>query len=275
MSDPLVRVFIDTYLRPLKSHRQGGKIAIEKQYLDVNIGQTLLWGARSGVGMRSYAEDDPIPYLDPLFREVMQSGNPMLRIPWKALVGLSNGGMGFYNACGKSLHNDDLTDQLEYPAHLANHTAAGYAWLRPPENEREQLLHCIFHLRMAMLYLAKRPLLKGGKVETFNFAQALIQLPVRMALVKSGDDIGQILTNDTPRPLVGEALSARRYFIQQHTRQRYCHPRGQVEQLIDTTTPPDEFTLKRWEAVESDDGTSSQSSVATSIRSGAGDQTHS
>jgi hypothetical protein len=152
------------------------------------------------------------------------------------------------------MHGPELTEDVQFPAYLANHTARGYVWLRPPENEREQLLHCIFHLRMVMLDLAEHPVLKGGKTPTIDWAQLLIQLPVRMALVRSGDDVGQIVTNDTPAPLVGEALDARRYFIREHTRQRYCHPRSQIETLIDETTPLDEFNLGLWEAVESEDG---------------------
>lgn len=261
--DTHVREFVDTYLRPLQSQRHGGKVPIERQYFTVDVKQTLIWGAQAGMGKRSYEEPDPTPYLDNLLREVMKQQNPLLDIPYKAIAGFANCNGGFYGAFG-SITSNDLTGEVLFPAHLANQTAQGYVWLRKPENEKERLYHCIFSMRMVMMYLAAHPLLKSGKTATIDYAQILIQLPVRAALVKSGDDAGVIYTNNTPKALTGETLSARRYFIQEQTRQRYCHPRDQIEALIDQTTPPDEFTLKRWEEVESDDGTSNQTTTQSS-----------
>lgn len=269
--DPLVQTFIDVYLRPLQTQKSGRQVEI------VSAQRISGWDMflPGSIGADSKKPElnvpEPTPYLDALLYEVMRANNPLLPIPIEAIAGFANCGGGFYPAL-KWRADQDLRGDVMFPAHLANETASGYVWRHRPESDREWFMHCIFHLRMVMIYLAEHPLLKGGKVETFNFAQALIQLPVRMALVKSGDDIGQIVTSDTPRPLVGEALSARRYFILQHTRQRYCHPRDQVEELIDSTTPPDEFTLKRWKAVKSDDGTSSQSDERSNGPSGAGGQ---
>ncbi len=264
-NQPLVKTFVETYLRPLQSQVHGGRHAGKVEVLSerhIGVLDMLMPGAVDSNGKKAeFYVPDPTLYLDNLFVSVMQTKNAMLPIPWEAIVGFSNCNGGFFKAARWAKGTPDLTGNVQFPEYLANQTARGYVWLRQPENEREAFLHCIFHLRMVMMYLAQNPILKGGKAPTIDFAQMLIQLPIRMALVRSGEEAGQIVTNDTPTPLVGEALEARRFFIREHTRQRYCHPRGQIETLIESTTPPDEFTLGRWEAVESEDGTSNRAAI--------------
>jgi hypothetical protein len=251
--DPLVKEFINVYLRPLQGFRKGHHVEIHHRGADP-VGELIEFAgifAGASPSKVPIKVEDPLPYMDHLLYEVMRTKNPLLPIPYEAVRGLSSCNGGFFGAI-RFVSDHDLSGEVRFPAHLANRTARGYVWLRRPEGDREKLWHCIFHLRMVMISLAQNPIVKSGKTPTIDFAQILIQLPVRMALVKSGDDVGQITTNHTPPPLVDTALQARRFFIQEHTRQRYCHPRAQIEHLIDDTTPPDEFSLRRWEEV--DDG---------------------
>ncbi len=256
-----VRTFLETYLRPLQHQTHAGKVEILSER-HIGVLDMIMPGAVNSEGKKAPTEErDPTLYLDNLFLDVMRQQSWLLDIPYEAVAGFANCNGGFYKTVKWARGTQDLTANVQFPSYLVNHTAQGFVWLRKPENAHERFLHCVFHLRMVMRYLATHPLVKASAVKHVDYAEILMQLPVRMALVKSGDDVGQIITNDTPTPLTGEALSARRYFIQQHTRQRYCHPRDQIERLIDDTTPPDAFTLQRWEEVESDDAASKQSSV--------------
>lgn len=257
-SDSLVKTFIEVYLRPLQHHKRSGAVEILSER-HIGVLDIIMPGAVGSDGKKAAVEErDPTLYLDNLLVEVMRTKNPMLDIPYEAVAGFANCNGGFYKAVKWARGSQALTGNVQFPEYLANQTHQGYVWLRPPHDEGERFLHFIFHMRTVMMYFARNPLIKGGKVQMVDYAQILLGLPKRMALVRSGDDVGLIQTNDTPRPLVGEALEARRFFIREHTRQRYCHPRDQIETLIENTTPPDEFTLRRWEEVESDDGTSNQ-----------------
>ncbi len=101
-----------------------------------------------------------------------------------------------------------------------------------PKNEREQFLHFVFCLRGAMRYLAAHPLGKKAEASTAAVAQLLTQLPRRHALVRSGDDIGRIYTDDTPPMLDGASLQQRIQMVQAQTRATYCRRRDEVEQAL-------------------------------------------
>src|SRR6185312_5404085 len=182
----------------------------------------------------------------------MRTGNSGLPIPREAVLGFANCAGGFYGAT-RWASAELLSDDVSFPAHLANHTARGYAWLRAPESERERMLHFIFHLRVTMIYLSQHPIGKVTKSSTTDTAQMLVHLPKRAAFVKSGEDVGVIYTHPTPQRVEGQALASRQYFVQQQTRQTYCAPRAQIEQRVVSDSSTDPHSFARWE--EADDAT--------------------
>lgn len=243
--DPTVRTFIERYLRPMQLEGKRVEIVSERA---VTFLESLVPGSMEQEKAPTY-EENPTIYLDPLFYEVMRTRNGLLPIPPGAVVGFANCMGGFYRATRWSLAhafsgNQLLTAEASFPTYLATHTARGWVWLRPPESPEERLLHCIFHLRATMLYLAEHPIGKVSKTTSAESAQALLSLPKRAAWVRHGDGVGVIYTHHTPRPAPGAAERA--YFVREQTRQRYCHPREQIEDRVLTTDPA---TFSRWEAL--------------------------
>jgi hypothetical protein len=226
-SDPAVRLFTSMYLRPLQGQRSGGKVKFE----DTSISwKQLLWdGYRNtkGAMLQEVKVDDPTQYLDDLLRDVMQSRDPNLDIPPKAVIGFAHCGRGFYGAVKNLRPCLELTADFEFPPQLV----AGNNWLRPPKNDREQFLHFLFTLRSTMHALSLRPIGKKADATTAQVAQLLTQLPRRQALVRSGDSVGRIRTYDMPPRLEGYALTQRMQLIQTQTRAKYCHSHVQVQRL--------------------------------------------
>ena len=89
--------------------------------------------------------------------------------------------------------------------------------------------------------------------ELHTGGRMLTSLPKRTTFVRSGDTVGVIYTHDTasslPRYELGEGASA----ILTHTRQVYCHPRKEVEQLLvqpSSAQPGPVQPVSQWEEVE-------------------------
>jgi hypothetical protein len=235
---PAVREFVETYLRNLP---KGGEVEIKQA---MGVGDYLL---RDGKKPLPIHKPNPLGALDHLLYEVMLSQNPTLPIPGEAIYGLANGGMGFLGAI--NIFNGGILqkDIYDFPAHLVRHTHSGLAWVRRPESAKEQLMHCIFHLRMTMHYLAEHPVGKQ-KSSSGNVAAMLTQLPARAAFVKSDKIVGAIYTHDTPRKLTGDDLQRRMFSIREQTRATYCHPRAEVEkphEIVVHTTLEGEIPLRR------------------------------
>lgn len=241
---PVVREFIEWYLRPVllqQSGSHGNKVRISDTGLSMaDQAVTVMSGGRA----KDPEVDDPTVYLDYELQQVMVTGNYTLPILAGAVIGFANCGHSFFQQV-RTIRDDDrrlLADihALNLPKHLVVPTAEGsWYWTRPPESGAEQLLHFLFHLRMTMRYLAEYPLGKQSAASTADVAKMLNQLPRRAAFVRSGDTVGMIYTNNTPKPLAQTELSERLKYIREFTRMAYCHPRTEIEQrFIGNGTPP-------------------------------------
>ena len=108
-----------------------------------------------------------------------------------------------------------------------------------------------------MKHLAHEPIGKRSEISHSEVAGWLNRLPRRAAFVRSGEDVGVIYTNDTPKPLTGEAFQARLQTVYEQTHAKYCRPKEEVERGLfgttkDSDTPPEkpdepEPPIRRWE----------------------------
>jgi hypothetical protein len=243
------RFFVEEFLRPVKRHGHGDFIVITDVGSSWKVFATAL--ATDGNAHPKVKVENPVLYLDPLFYEVMQSGNPHLPIPREALVGLSDVHRPSFYQLALHLKPGDalLSPRPDYPPHLV----VQGEWTRKPENAREVMWYCIFSIRKVMAYLAAHPMQEPTAEKHLPnavVAGMLSQLQNRWAFVRSGQEVGTIQSLDTPPSITGEALAGRLKFIQWQTRQRYCHPRQEVERAerqpvasAGTVVPP------RWEDV--------------------------
>jgi hypothetical protein len=237
--EPVVRQFIDTYLRPLQGQRRGARVEITNggfSWRDTAVGMM------SGGNTQLPRVADPTPYLDNLLYEVMRTGNGRLPIPREVPIGFSNCGYGFFPQA-RSLASGDvpLSFQTGFPKHLVVETANGLRWTRAPETGVEQFFHFIFHLRSTMLYLAEHRIGKKSSASASAVAQMLTQLPQRAAFVRTGNEVGVIYTDDTPPKVSDREYQHRLQQIREQTRAKYCHPREEIEQTFmpaDTPTAP-------------------------------------
>lgn len=243
-----VRQFIDTYLRPMQRYKHGGK---------VEMGEHFTLDFWHGAAMREVVVADPTPYLDNLLYEAMRTGDPMLPIPYEVVIGFARCGRGFYGHA-RTISQGELTQELRYPPHLVVFDGKTRRWTRHPESSMEQMAHFLFHLRMTMEYLANEPIGKKSAPSTTVVGQMLTQLPHRAAFVRSGDTVGVIYTQHTPKNAPSSELRARVLAVQAHTRLTYCHPLdGQNGTAVVTAQPagtltvnsqqPQDAVRSRWE----------------------------
>src|SRR5262249_26860456 len=218
-----VQTFVEMYLRGLRRSDE-----IQVKHVEYTLGDMIFHGT-SGKPPK-VTLTNPTTALADLFRQVMRTGNPHLPVPINAIEGLANGGHGFYTTSWfERPHMHWLTAHLsQFPGHLVRQTADGWRWLREPESKHDQFLHCLFHLRMTMAFLAENPLGKAKAGKKDEIAHALSQLPVRCAYVQASDGVWYMRTLDTTPAVDRENLKARLHFIREQTRQTYCHPRSEV-----------------------------------------------
>jgi hypothetical protein len=217
---PVVRGFVDIYLRSIP--RGGADVLVKRE--------PSLYERLSGKKPIKIKVTNPTAALDGLFYEVMRSGNPSLPMPLTAVKGLVNGGRGFYQAAIKRRNRYLLTCDIErLPRHFVSQTPEGFRWTRRPDDAKEQLQHCIFHLRMTMSYLAEHPIGKQSAASSTAVSRQLAQLPNRVAFVHSAEATGVIVTLDTSRNVTGAEFAARLWQLQVQTRAKYCHPRAEIE----------------------------------------------
>ncbi|HVB24072.1 MAG TPA: hypothetical protein VNG51_19195 [Ktedonobacteraceae bacterium] len=239
--DPIVKTFIETYLRPLQGQKRGNRVEIDQFMFD--------WV--KGEQKDKPRESDPTPYLDNLLYQVMRTGNANPLIPPDAVIGFSNCGRGFYgNVRGIAKDNWLLSPQVIFPRALVVKTAGGdLRWTRKPESGIEQLYHFLFHLRMAMYALAENPLGKKSAPSSAAVGQMLTNLPRRAAFVRSAETVGVIYTEDTPNRLQGRELVKRIQAILTQTRNKYSHPKAEVERLFvqPSTSASPAMPVTRWE----------------------------
>ena len=249
-NDPVIRTFTEVYLHPLHGHKRGtGRVEIDMRNYAPSVFDVL-----SGGELDNPRVTDPTHRLDVLLYEAMVSGNPSLPIPKEVVIGFSNCGNGFFKgARGLAYDDNRLQADFPFPKHLVGERSGETYWTRRPEGGTEQLYHFLFHLRMVMFRLSRKPIGKATTTSTAEVAKMLTQLPKRAAFVRSGDTVGVIYTHDTGGSLPRRELYNRAVAILEHTRQTYCHPRAEVERLFTQPTQAQPQALQpvsRWEVVE-------------------------
>lgn len=217
---------IEAYLRPIQD--LGGKwIEITDDGWSATKVFTLVSPMPTPKKPQKIKAHNPLPYLDDLFRKVMETGNPHLDIPVDAVLGFSNLYYhGFYQQAKRG--GWELTSSVTFPLVVA--TPTGPEWVRSPQDGHEQFLHLIFLIRMTMVYLAEHPVGKTMTAKAADIAKFLTQLPNRAAFVRSGDSPDQIYTLDMPPELTGDALFTRMELIKHQSRAKYAHPRDRLNE---------------------------------------------
>jgi hypothetical protein len=242
--DPIVKTFIETYLRPLQGRKRGNRVESDHFSFDWINGKQL----------DNPRESDPTPYLDNLLYTAMRTGNANPVIPPDAVIGFSNCGHDFYAKVRGMQRNDWLlSPQATFPKGLVVPApGGGLRWTRKPESGTEHLYHYLFHLRMMLYALVENPLGKKSVPSSTAVGQMLTNLPRRAAFVRSAETVGVIYTEDTPDHLQGRELVKRIQAILTQNRNKYSHPKDEVERLFtqpgDTTAAPAPPTA-RWEDI--------------------------
>ncbi len=223
---PAIQAFVKWYLQPLQAHKRGHRIEI--RYTGVSLFD-MLNGGRS----ENPRWPDPTPYLDSLLYQVMCNGESDVPIPSDAVRGFANCGKGFFKeARGLTDGNWLLSPQVRFPPALVVPAGDGTRWTRKPEDGTEQLFHFIYCLRKTMLHLAENPIGKPSQPSTADVGKMLTSLPRRAAFVRSGNDVGVLYTHHTPQRVKNTDLRKRAAAIVLRTRQKYCHPREEVEAAL-------------------------------------------
>lgn len=228
--DYCVNEFLEWYLRPLQGYRRGHVIEIRNPGADWMGVAFTVFGPSTGKPTVIRAAD-PLPHLDHLFYEAMRKGSANLSIPLDVARGFANGGQGFFGILRSPFAQAALDADFEFPAHLVvPDPKYGTRWTRRPEGSKEQYYHFVYFLRRTMQYLAAHPIGKSLEANTpAEIAKLLAELPRRTALVRSGDLVGMIQTDNTPPHAEGEKARQRSQHVREQTRATYCRPRAQVE----------------------------------------------
>lgn len=225
-SDELaVQQFIADYLRPMQGFKHGNKI---------ELGAHLTFDVWSGAQMRDVVVADPTPYLNNLLYQVMRTGNPDVDIPFEVVMGFARCGRGFYSHA-RMAGSGVLGPSVRFPPVLVVPSSDSSRWTRAPESGLEQMYHFVFYLRSVMQYLASEPIGKKSAPSTTVVSQMLTQLPRRAAFVRSGDTVGVVYTQHTPKTAPPSEARARLLAVQARTRQTYCRSRDDIENAFATS----------------------------------------
>lgn len=213
-----VRSFIETYLQTVTGTRQ---VAIKQPH-------TPWWAYLSSGPAKSVRVDSPIPALDALLRTVMVAHNPDVPIPGEAVLGFANCGRGFHSAAANYAwsRHDLVNPNPFFPSHLVKEGC----WVRPPEDEGEQLYHFIFHLRATMRYLATHPAGPSAAPSSAEIAKQLVALPAQTAYASTAGGTFLMQTIGMAPAVEDAELQTRLHGIRQRTRATYAHPWQQVAQ---------------------------------------------
>jgi hypothetical protein len=223
-NDAAIQAFTDMYLHPLHGMKRGaGRIEIELRDKAPRLSD--IWnGGRSP----NPKVTDPTWQLDQLLYQAMATQTAMLPIPPEIVIGFSNCGQGFFiQAMRLHAGSSCLQPGFRFPPTIN----------RIPETGTEQLHHFLYHLRVVMQRLAVYPIGKATTTTPADVAKMLNQLPRRAAFVRSGDTTGVVYTQDTPQGMDPTTYADVYGYIQDQTRQTYCHPKTEVEQWFMPASP--------------------------------------
>jgi hypothetical protein len=241
---------VERYFLPLQSQKHSGTVEITHPgFRSEHIGY---WVLNVEAPKENPKVADPTPYLNHLLYQVMKTGNAEVYIPSEIVYGFANCGRGFYSVFRYAPNKGKLLSlDVRFPEHLVTDAGDGLQWTRAPEDSKEELLCFLYHLRATMRYLAAHPLGKKTNVSPADIAGRLVQLPKRVAYVRSGNDVGVIYTDDA-LPQMDEYTALGNYsIIKVQTRDKYCRQVKTVDSPpISPNTPDDEPPISRWEEVE-------------------------
>ncbi len=245
-----VQMFVDRYLLPLQAQKHSGTVEITHPgFRSEHVGY---WVLNVEAPKDKPKVADPTPYLNHLLYQVMKTGNADMDIPSQIVYGFANCGRGFYSAYRYTWPWEKdklLSPDVRFPAHLVVEGAHGLQWTRAPEDSKEELYCFLYHLRAIMSYLAAHPIGKKTNVSPSDIAQRLVQLEKRHALVRSGDDVGRIRTEDTLPEADYNTWLGHYAIIKAQTSSKYCR-----EVTASEASDPDIVTeppaVSRWEEVE-------------------------
>lgn len=244
-----VQTFDDWYVLPSQSQVHNGNVEIT--HPGFRAEHIPFWVLNVKPSDEKPKVPDPTPYLNNLLYQVMKTGNPAFDIPFEVVYGFSNCGRGFYSVFRYWWNKEKLlSPQVSYPAHLVVDAGNGPEWTRAPEDSKEQLYHFIFHLRATMEYVAAHPLGKKTSSSPTDIAQEIVALPKRHAFVRSGHDVGRIVTADTLPPMDEYTILGNYSRISVQTREKYCRQvKVSDSPPTNPNTPDDDMPISRWEEI--------------------------
>lgn len=226
--NPDVTTFIETYLRPVRNaSRKNGKLEIKNQ-----IAWWELW-INAFLHVPPPANptvSDPLPDLNDFLYKAMLAGRLPERVSSGIVEGFTGCGRGFYQAFKWGLKDRLLIFKNIYtPAEWTENTPNGdVRWVKKPARGKPQLYHFLWHLMMTVEELTRCPIGKQTK-STVSTAQQIMSLPFRHAYVKSGDEAGVIVTDDTFDQVSEQELQMRLQRITAQTRSKFCKPKSELE----------------------------------------------
>lgn len=245
---PIVQAFVDYYLRPLNGYRRGTRIEITTRGFSMRDSFLEVGSALNGTYDPNAPRpkvDDPVPWLDDLFRRCMETRSPNIPIPILALAGFANEGPGFWPQVRRLKENDPILQPgYVFPDDMVVKTAGGEVWAKDLHTGRDQMLHCIFVIRAVMDWLANNPIGKESTASDKELGQILRSLPKRACAVRSGDDQGILFTLDNYPHVTDSELKQRIAAILERTHDTYCRPRHEVEAA---RQPKPSMPQSRWE----------------------------
>jgi hypothetical protein len=242
-----VQMFVERYLLPLQSQKHSSSVEIN--HPGFRAEHIPFWVLNVEPSKDKPRVADPTPYLSHLLYQVMKTGNADIDIPSQIVYGFANCGRGFYSVFRYWIGKDKLlSPDVPYPPYLVVDAGSGLQWTRQPEDSKEELYCFLYHLRATMSHLAANPIGRKTNVSPSDIAQTLIQLPKRHALVRSGNHVGRIITDDTLPHMDEYTVLGNYSMIKVRTRQKYC--RQVTASPPVNSNPPDEPpTVSRWEEV--------------------------
>jgi hypothetical protein len=208
---PEIEVFINFYLRPVRSRSKGGKI----EYM---------------TNSKKLVFDDPSPQLNDLLYRVQKRRDCTLEIPEGLIYGFCGCGETFLRAWEGTPRDERegcLSADVLFPQEIIERVRRGI--VRDSGDEFWRFLWC---LRRTMLCLSQKPIGEEKRLTAGEVVQQIINLPRRHALAKIGNDVQELKTLKIPESVSDLVFKQRRQTVVAQTRNKYCRPATEVEEEI-------------------------------------------